>query len=237
MTKHRGKVSRAKRTPKIVPVIIILGPQGSGKGTQADYLARKYRLVHIEVGGMFRKVARNRSSAFGRQVSSYIDRGKLVPFDWVLRMLRNRFKGIPKGHGIILDGSPRRLQEAHQLLTLLSAFGWTVTHVFYLSITKRESIRRLSKRWVCLRCHSSLTMGKDIQSPDDRCPKCGGKIVQRADDTPKAIAKRLALFKKETTPVVRFFRSEGLLIPIDGEQPIPLVARMVDRGYRRTLGL
>ncbi len=216
--------------------IIFLGPQGAGKGTQAELLAHRHHLAHIETGAMLRQMAAQKSSAFGRRVARIIDEGKLVPFTWVLRLMEQKIRSLDPSRGIVIDGSPRRVPEARSLLRLLSTkFGRKVTRVYFITIGKQETIRRLSKRWVCVVCHRSLIMGKDVKKPTDRCPYCGGQIKRRADETPAAIAKRLAIYEKETRPVVALFRQKNVLVTINGKQTIEEVYKDIERIYQKNL--
>ncbi len=208
----------------------MLGPQGCGKGTQAAMLAERHGFVHLEIGAMLRAAAHPRTpTAFSRRLGRVLASGRLVPYVWVLRLVEERLRRIPQKRSVVIDGTPRRLPEALQLLQLLTSAGRSVDHVFYLTIPRGESLRRLSKRWVCRRCHRTLTMGKDVRSSDSTCPWCGGAIYQREDDTPIAITKRLSIFQKETRPVIAFFRKQGILRDIRGNRPIPSVFRDVHR--------
>ncbi|MBI4414996.1 MAG: nucleoside monophosphate kinase [Candidatus Kerfeldbacteria bacterium] len=224
------KGSKPHRRLKRGLTVIVLGPQGSGKGTQAALLAERHGFVHLEAGGMLRAAARRTSqTAWTRRLARDLASGRLVPFTWVLRLVEERLRTIGKQRGVVIDGTPRRMPEARRLLTLLARFGRTPDHVFALSLSRAESVRRLSKRWVCRNCHRTLTMGVDIRSPKSACPRCGGEIYQRDDDRPEAIAKRLAIFQRETRPVVEYFRKRGLVRPIRGEQTIRRVYSDVDR--------
>lgn len=226
------KRSTKQRAPVTGPTIIILGPQGSGKGTQADLLVEKYKFAHLETGAMLRQEER-RHTPFGKRIAAYIDQGKLVPFTWALHLLAQKLQTIPHRRGIVIDGSPRRLPEALRLIRLLHEAHRDVAVVLLINISHKESIRRLSKRWMCTRHKHILTMGVDIHKPSDRCPRCQSGIEQREDDQPRAIAQRLAIFQRDTTPVIRYFQKEHLLVTLHGEQSVPAVFRAVDRVVRQ----
>lgn len=224
------KGSKPRRRLRRGLTIIVLGPQGSGKGTQATLLAERHGYLHLEAGGMLRAAARRTPrTPWTRRLGRELASGRLVPFTWVLRLVAERLGAIGKRRSIVIDGTPRRMPEAVRLLKLLARFGRTPDHVFSLSVSRAESIRRLSKRWVCRKCHRTLTMGVDIRSPKSACPRCGGEIYQRDDDRPGAIAKRLAIFQRETRPVVAYFHKRGLIRPIRGEQAIRRVYRDIER--------
>lgn len=221
-----------RTTTPIGPTVIILGPQGAGKGTQAELLARKYRFVHLESGAMLREEER-RNTPFGKRIARIIDQGKLVPFTWVLRLIAEQLEHIPLRRGIVIDGSPRRMPEAKQLVCMLDRrFGRAVTTVIVIDISKAETIRRLSKRWTCTRQHP-LIMGVHIRRSTDKCPICHSPVEQRKDDRPEAIVRRLAIFQRQTQPVIRYFTSLKLLHRVDGRQPIPAVFRQVDHVFRK----
>lgn len=223
-------VQHVKKKKNSTPglTVIVLGPQGAGKGTQADLLTERHHLVHLETGAILRSIAAQKRNPFGQRVASYIDKGILVPFSWVLKLLDQRLRQIPLRTGIVIDGSPRRLPEALSLLKLLRKHHRNVSHVFFVTVSKKETITRLSKRWVCTKCSRSLVMGKDVKKPSDQCPYCGGPIKRRADETPTAIARRLAIYEKDTRPVVRYFRKQQLLSRINGKQPIKDVYRDIN---------
>lgn len=230
--KHSKTTPRQRRTVLVGPTVILLGPQGAGKGTQAELLARKHRLVHLESGAMLRQ-EESKGTPFGRRIARYIDGGRLVPFTWVLRLIANRLQDVPLHQGIVIDGSPRRLPEAKQLVRMLHhRFHRKVLIVILVMISKGETIRRLSRRWICKKQHP-LIMGVDVHASTDRCPICMSPIEQRKDDTPKAIAKRLDIFQRQTQPVIHYFQSHGLLHRVDGKKTIPTVFRMVNTEFQK----
>ncbi len=209
--------------------IVILGPQGSGKGTQAERLAQKYKLEHLDVGGTLRELSKM-DTLLGKEIYSILNVAKgLIPDELLFKVLRLKLSSLPREQGIIFDGAPRNLEQAKHLEILLKEFGKKTDKVFFISISEDESLRRISSRWMCEKCKAILIMGKDIKKPADRCPKCGGCIKQREDDTQEGVKKRLAVFKKETLPVIEYFREKGLLIEVGGEKPIEKVFQNIER--------
>jgi adenylate kinase len=199
--------------------IIILGQQGCGKGTQAELLAQKYNLEHFDTGRVLRQVAML-PTPLGREVNEIVMvKKELVPSRILKEVLHIRLADLPREQGMVFDGVPRNLEQIGYFEEALQEFGRKVDKVFFINIPEEESLKRISKRWVCQKCKTISIMGKDVQSEKDLCPKCGGKIAQRSDDTVSGIKKRLDIFWKETMPAIEYFKEQGLLVEIDGVQP------------------
>ncbi len=205
--------------------IVFLGPQGCGKGTQAQLLAQKFNLEHLELGDMLRSLV-ERGNGLAKKIDKIIHQKKeLVPTKLIMEMVRLRVQSLNPRKGIVLDGCPRRLVEAEILEKILEKLKKSISHVFFVNISEAETKKRLSKRWTCKKCDKPLIFGKDIKSKEGECPSCGGEIYQRKDDTPQGIKKRLDVYSKETLPVIEYFRQKGTLIEINGEQSIEEVHR------------
>jgi adenylate kinase len=200
--------------------IIVIGPQGSGKGTQAELLAKKYNLEHLDVGGTLRELSKI-DSPLGKEIYNTLNVSKgLIPDEVLFKVLRMKLASLPREQEVIFDGAPRTLGQARKLEELLKEFGRKFDKVFFINISPEESLKRISNRWMCQKCKSILVMGQDVQSSDDKCPKCGGDIYQREDDTPEGVRKRLAVFEKETMPVVEYFKDKGIVFEVNGEHEI-----------------
>lgn len=198
----------------------ILGPQGSGKGTQAEKLAKKYNLAHIDVGEALRHAALKKNK-LGRTIDKIINKQKiLVPNDIALKVLESKIRRVPQGKGLILDGAPRRVDQIEDMEKLLTRHHRKFNKVIYIDIPEKLSIQRISKRYHCYCCSRHLILGKDIKSPKEKCPFCGCKIVRRPDDTSRGVKKRLAIFRQETLPVVKHFRQKGKLVQVNGADNI-----------------
>lgn len=209
--------------------IIILGPQGSGKGTQAELLAQKFNLEHIDMGGTLRELAKM-DTPLGKEIHKTINVNKgLIPDGLLKEMLRLKFGSLPREEGIVLDGAPRTLEQAKFLESLLQEYGKKIDKVFFVNISEKESINRISKRWNCDKCKAILIMGKDIKRDKEKCPKCQGDIFQREDDTEKGVKKRLEVFRRETMPVVEYYREKGILAEINGEQEVEKVFEEINK--------
>jgi adenylate kinase len=200
--------------------LIILGPQGCGKGTQARKLAEKFDLVHIDMGKALRQVATG-GSELGKEIDEIIHvRKELVPARITKEVLHIKLNSIPREQGIILDGVPRNLEQLEYINSALQEFGRHLDKVFFVKISEDESVERISKRVVCAKCKKVFILGKNIQSLKEKCPKCQGEIIQRIDDTEKGVRKRLEIFCEETLSAIEEYKKEGVLTEINGEQEV-----------------
>jgi len=189
--------------------IILLGPPGAGKGTQAELLAKHLGLQHISTGEILREEVR-RGTELGEKAKGYMDRGELVPDDLIIEMLKGRL-----GEGFILDGFPRSLRQAEALAELAE-----VDRVLELDLPEEEVVRRLSARRVCERCGRNYNL---LTSPPKRegvCDACGGQLVQRDDDRAEVIRRRYRVYEEETAPLKEFYRERGLLAELDGAHSV-----------------
>lgn len=196
--------------------IIILGPQGSGKGTQALFLSKNLNAIHIDLGKTLRKLAKE-ESPLGRELHEIIHiKKELVSDDVIEKVLAEEFKRIPLEKGIILDGAPRRIDQVEDVKQAFAISGRKIDKIVFLNVPEEESIDRVSKRYSCPKCHKHFALGENLKNPSDSCPDCNGSVEQRKDDTKEGILKRLSIFKNQTIPVVEYFRKENVLIEVDG---------------------
>ena len=205
--------------------VILMGPQGSGKGTQTERVRRRLNLMPIATGELFR-TAMSEGTELGRQIQAVYDRGELVPDDLTVALVEERLDTLAQARssgakidGVIYDGFPRTVGQADALRKALRARGEELAAVIAIDVPRATLVERLSGRRVCSRCGRVYNVVSD-PPPDGICGVCGGTIVQRADDTPEAVAKRLDLYDVETAPLVDRYSQEGLVVHIDGDRPI-----------------
>lgn len=186
--------------------LVLVGPPGAGKGTQAQFLAAHYSIPHIATGDIFRSNLKA-GTPLGLQAKSFMDRGELVPDSVTNEMVRDRLLQDDLANGFLLDGFPRNVMQAEVLRANLAEKSTPLTAVLELSIDNDEIITRLSSRRTCKECGLPTVN-------NEKCPNCGGDVYQREDDKEDVIARRLEVYEEQTSPIVSFYRSEGLLITV-----------------------
>ncbi len=205
--------------------LLMLGAQGSGKGTQSERLSAKLGIPTISVGHLFREEI-DKNTGLGREIVAYIEKGDRVPDMMVNQLMSGRLAEEDTANGIILDGYPRTFDQKDTLDKIFAEHGRQLTHVIYLNVPDAISLDRLSGRWVCsnTKCEENyhVTFNPPQKDPN-HCDKCGSPLIQRDDDKPEAIKHRLELYHKDTQPLIDHYRQRGILYEIDGAQPIAKV--------------
>lgn len=198
-----------------------MGPQGSGKGTQTRLLANKFDLQIFETGDVLRQIAKQ-DTPLGRKINEIINKkGEIVPWDMMKeKVLTQKLNELDRKKGTVFDGTPRILEEAIFWEGKLKETGRKINHVFFISISKEESIKRLSIRKLCKKYAHPLIVGKDLKEEDTKCPICKSEVYRREDDTPEKILKRLKWSEEKIKPVVEYYDKKNMLIKINGEQSI-----------------
>lgn len=194
--------------------LVVLGKQGAGKGTQCDRLSVLYGIPHVSTGDMLRAAVKA-DSALGREVAAVLEAGALVSDDLVIRLVEERFAAPDAADGALLDGFPRNLAQARALEGLLGEGG--VRLCVNLDVPIERATARLSARRVCENC-GTIYRDTDESALTGVCAKCGGHVVQRADDRPEAIRRRLETYERDTEPLLDFYRERGVLVTVDGDQ-------------------
>jgi len=199
--------------------LVLVGPPGAGKGTQAQFLAAHYSIPHISTGDIFRANLKA-STPLGLEAKCFMDSGQLVPDSVTNEMVKDRLTHDDVVNGFLLDGFPRNTVQAEVLRAFLEEKGTPLEAVLELAIENEIIIKRLSSRRTCKDC------GAPASPESPKCSACGGELYQREDDKEEVIAKRLSVYEEQTAPIVHFYRAEGLLITIsaDGE-----VSEITDR--------
>ena len=206
--------------------LVILGPPGAGKGTQAIQLAERYDVPHISTGDILRQAVKEESE-LGAEANSYIVAGELVPDDLMLGLIKMRLMGIDGRKGFILDGFPRTVVQAEGLDGLLSSFDEKLDAVISIEVDSKVLVRRLSSRRICPCCGRNYNL---LSSPPQRpgiCDLCGAKLIQREDDKEQTIINRLEVYTEQTAPLKEFYKNKGLLKQIDGQVSVEEVFQRI----------
>jgi adenylate kinase len=204
----------------------MFGPPGVGKGTQAKILAEEFGIPHISTGDMLR-VAVAEGTELGKKAKAIMDEGRLVPDDIMIGIVREVLLSPRVAKGFILDGFPRTLDQAKALAALFDEIGINSYTVINFNVSDAEVIRRLSERLVCTndgKIFNKLTDGVTTRST---CPVCGGKLIQRDDDKPATVRKRLGVYHSATKPVFDFYKQRNVIVDVDGTAPIDHVHRKI----------
>ncbi len=206
--------------------LVLLGPPGAGKGTQAVKLAEEKSCVHISTGDLFREALR-KGTPLGVEAKGYMDRGELVPDKVVVNMILERLKEDDVKNGFCLDGFPRTIEQADVLEKLLEEIDETLDYVIYINVPRDVLVKRLTGRRVCSDCGAGYHL---ISSPSEKegiCNECGGALVQRDDDKEETVVHRLDIYEENTEPLVEYYRKQGILLVADGAQDIESVNKEV----------
>ncbi|HYF84669.1 MAG TPA: adenylate kinase [Clostridia bacterium] len=197
--------------------IVLLGSPGSGKGTQASRIEKKYSIPHISTGDIFRdNISRN--TPIGVEAKKYIEKGLLVPDDLTLEIVENRFLEDDCKEGFLLDGFPRTLIQALALDKELEIIAKKLRAVVNLEVSDKTIIERMTNRRVCSNCGENYNLCFYRPVLDEICDKCGGKLYTREDDKIETVENRLNVYKNQTFPLIDYYNKKGILVTVNGEQ-------------------
>jgi adenylate kinase len=195
--------------------LVLLGPPGAGKGTQAQAISEKWNLPHISSGDIFRQNLKEETE-LGKLAKGFIERGELVPDDVTISMIRDRLSRQDCAGGALLDGFPRTPAQADALAGMLEEFGGKVDAVPYIAVPDEVLIERLTGRWTCRKCGAVYHQLFNPPSKPGVCDACGGELYQREDDKVETVTNRIQVYFKQTMPLIEYYKDAGLLLEIDG---------------------
>jgi len=199
--------------------LVLLGPPGAGKGTQAQFLTARLNIPKISTGDMLRDSAES-GAALGLEAKRYTDQGNLAPDDMILEMVEERLQQPDAGKGYLLDGFPRTVYQAERFREWLDARGEALDAVVDLLVSDDEIVSRISMRRVCHGCHETYHEVSRPARIADLCDQCGHKLSLRDDDVAELVRARLKIYHDRTEPVLHYYRGQGLLIELDGRRPV-----------------
>ncbi len=213
--------------------VILIGPQGSGKGTQSARVQTRLKLAPIATGELFRAAIKG-GTGLGQRIQAVYDRGELVPDDLTVALVEERLDELALDRatgnpvdGALYDGFPRTSGQADALDEVLASRGETLTAVIAIDVPRAVLGRRLAARRVCANCGRVYNVESDPPAVEGVCDVCGGPVVQRADDTPEGVAKRLDLYEAETAPLVQRYADRGILSRVDGDRSMEHVTEAI----------
>lgn len=202
--------------------LILLGPPGAGKGTQAKKLVEKYGIPQVSTGDILREAVKN-STALGIEAKSYMNMGGLVPDEVVIEIVKERLKRDDCTKGYVLDGFPRTIAQADALFSYLNGCGRPISNVIDIRVSKEYLVKRLSGRRVCRSCGSGYHIAFSPSKGNGRCDNCGGELFQRDDDKEEVVTKRLDTYEAQTTPLVDYYEKSGLLKTVNGVGDVEVI--------------
>lgn len=211
--------------------IVLMGPPGAGKGTQAEIISEKLSIPHISSGDLFRENFKN-DTELGKKARAFMDSGKLVPDDITISMVAERLSRQDCKNGALLDGFPRTPFQANELDKILKENGNAINCVPYIKVSDRDLLERLTGRWTCKAAGHIYHEKFNPPKNPGICDIDGSPLYQREDDKKETIEKRLAVFHEQTAPLVEYYREKNLLVEVDGTRPIEEVSETLLKTVR-----
>lgn len=195
--------------------LVLLGAPGAGKGTQAKVISENFNIPHISTGDILRNEIKL-DTVLGRKASQFVKEGKLVPDELIIKIIKNEISKTVSKDGFLMDGFPRNLKQAKLFQKMLEKLDLKLDKVINIDVEKEELVKRLENRRMCHSCNNICSIDEFKDSNSERCPKCGGELFKRRDDDSEVISERLNVYRKETRPLIEYYRDENLLINING---------------------
>ena len=202
--------------------IIMLGAPGAGKGTQAKQIAAKYSIPHISTGDIFRANIKN-GTELGKKAKEYMDQGALVPDELTCDLVMDRISQPDAANGFVLDGFPRTIPQAEALDKALTAAGQSMDFAVDVDVPDENIVNRMSGRRACLKCGATYHIVSIPTKVEGICDVCGEPVVQRDDDKPETVQKRLTVYHEQTQPLIDYYKGKGILKSVDGTVPMEQV--------------
>ena len=202
--------------------LILLGPPGAGKGTQAESIKEAYNLIHISTGDIFRKNMKE-NTPLGVKAKEYVDKGQLVPDEITIAMVEDRLSQEDVKDGFLLDGFPRSVSQAEALDDIMMELGSKIDKVINIEVDKSILVDRAVGRRICKDCGATYHVSFNPPKEEGLCDKCGGPLYQRADDVAETVENRISIYEKETLPLVEYYSEKGNIATIKGDQEISKV--------------
>ena len=204
--------------------ILLMGPPGAGKGTQAANLVTEFGIPHISTGDMFRAAVKE-GTELGKQAKACMDAGKLVPDEVTIGIVRERLAKDDCRKGFILDGFPRTVEQADALDGIMKDLGLSVTRVLNINVPAEDLIERAVGRRICKKCGATYHVKFHPTKAEGTCDECGGELYQRADDSAETMKNRLAVYEDSTRPLIEYYKKAGVYTEVDGRQAIDAVTK------------
>lgn len=204
--------------------LVLMGPPGAGKGTQAKVISKRFNIPHISTGDMLREAVAA-GTDLGNRVAHILEKGLLVPDELMFEIVKERLQKGDASKGFILDGYPRTVAQAEKLDEILRELGKSLDAVVLITSTEEEVVRRISSRRVCPSCGRVYNLLTLKPRQDNLCDDCGTKLIQRKDDLPHTVRERYRIYTEKTAPVLEYYRRTGILKTIDGSKALEEVTR------------
>lgn len=208
--------------------IILMGPPGAGKGTQADLIKANYPIPHISTGDMFRDAVSN-GTEMGMEAKKYMDSGKLVPDEVTIGIVQERLNKQDCKEGFLLDGFPRTVKQAQALDQVLAQLGKRVQAAINIAVPEDILVERMTGRISCKDCKTVYHLKFNAPAKEGVCDKCGGELIQRSDDQGETVKKRLEVYAEQTNPLIEYYQKQGTFYGIDGNRASQEVFKDIEK--------
>ncbi len=208
--------------------IVLLGPPGAGKGTQAQLLVEALDLAYISTGDLFRKHL-GEGTSLGLKAKEYMERGELVPDEITTAMVLEQLATFDEEKSCLLDGYPRNLSQAQALAEALAKQGKGVNKVLSIAVPEEELVRRLSGRLICRNCQAPYHVDFSPPKVEGRCNQCGGEVYRRKDDSPEVVRQRIKVYAAQTEPLIGYYQHKGVLVEINGVGNVEVIQKQLQQ--------